>query len=267
MKAHRATLNAKEREVLAREQTLLQNEQRLTALLNQKDQEIASLQQLVSQLQQQQQFSRHDLEVAVKQGVARREEELRALVMQREEEVAVAIAKREEEIMEAVRNREAEVDAACLQREELIKNEVDERIQWVLARENELKSEETRLDELRRELEESAKKVQQQGTTTTARGLLIEFCLFLRIYSSVRNFLVGRKEKIPLEEVKDLIEPSSRKAQVTSIQHQRRRKLEAQPTPSNLFLSYRSDGNTCLAPHADGLYAFCDEGRRSNHNR
>ena len=66
MKAHWATLNAKECEVLAREQTLLQNEQRLTALLNQKDQEIASLQQLVSQLQQQQQFSRHDLEVAVK---------------------------------------------------------------------------------------------------------------------------------------------------------------------------------------------------------
>jgi len=133
VKAHRATLNAKEREVLAREQTLLQNEQRLTALLNQKDQEIVSLQQLVSQLQQQQQFSRYDLEVAVKQGIARREEGLRALVMQREKEVTVAIAEHEEEV-EAVYNREAEVDAACLQREELIKNEVDERIQWVLAR-------------------------------------------------------------------------------------------------------------------------------------
>ena len=42
--------------------------------------------------------------------------------------------------MEAVRTREAEVDAVCVQREELIK-EVDERIQWVLAREGELKVE------------------------------------------------------------------------------------------------------------------------------
>ena len=114
------------------------------------------------------------MEVAVKQAIARREEELRVLVMKREEEVAVAIAKREEEIMEAVRNREAEVDAACVQREELIKKEVDERIQWVLARENELKAQEIRLEEVKRELEESAKKAQQQSATamTTAKGSL-----------------------------------------------------------------------------------------------
>jgi NIMA (never in mitosis gene a)-related kinase 2 len=72
--------------------------------------------------------------VTVGQAVARREEELRVLVMKREEEVA--IAKGEEEIMQAVRNREAEVDAACVKREE-----VDKQIQWVLARENELKVE------------------------------------------------------------------------------------------------------------------------------
>jgi len=128
------------------------------------------LQQLISQLQQQQQLS----EVAVKQAVVRREEELRVLVMKREEEVAAAIAKREEEIMEAVRNREAEVDAACLQREELIKKEVDARIQWVLAKENELKTEEMRLEEVKRELEESAKKVQQQSAAAiaTAKGSL-----------------------------------------------------------------------------------------------
>ena len=74
------------------------------------------------------------MKVDVKQAVARREEELRILVMKWEEEVAVAIAKGEEEIMEAVRNREAEVDAVCVQRDELIKKEVDERIQWVLPR-------------------------------------------------------------------------------------------------------------------------------------
>jgi hypothetical protein len=39
------TLGLEEREILARERTLLQNEQRLTSLLNQKDQDITSLQQ------------------------------------------------------------------------------------------------------------------------------------------------------------------------------------------------------------------------------
>ena len=113
------------------------------------------------------------MEVAVRQADARREEELRILAMKREE-VAVAIAKREEQIMGAVRTREAEVDAACVQHEELIKKEVDERIQWVLARENELKAEEIRLEEVKRELEESAKKVQQQNAaaTTTVKGSL-----------------------------------------------------------------------------------------------
>jgi len=96
--------------------------------------------------------------------------------MKREEEVAIAIAKREQEIMEAVCNREAEVDAdaACVQCEELIKEEVDERIQWVLTRENELKVEEIQLEEVKSELEESAEEVQQQNapTTTMAKGSL-----------------------------------------------------------------------------------------------
>ena len=183
------------------------------------------------------------MEVAVKQAVARREEELRILVVKREEEVAVAIAKREEEIMEAVRNREAEVDAACLQREQLIKKEVDERIQWVLARESELKAEEIRLEVVKRELEESAKKVQQQSsaTTTTAKGLLS--CL-IRVFVLTYEFEiypVGRKEKSPLEEVKNLLEPTTRTTQVTPVQQQRRRKpepqLASQPTPSTYHIA------------------------------
>ena len=64
---------------------------------------------------------------------------------------SVAITKREEDIEEAVRNREGEVDAARLQREQLIKKEVDERIQWVLARESESKVEEIILEEAKGE--------------------------------------------------------------------------------------------------------------------
>ena len=108
------------------------------------------------------------------------------LVMRREEEVAVAIAKREEQIMEAVRNRKAEVDAACLQRKELIRTEVDARIQWVLAKESELKAEEMRLEELKRELEETVK-VQRRSAaaTTTAKGSLS--CL-IRVFDCAHGF-------------------------------------------------------------------------------
>jgi len=211
-----------------REQALLQNEQRVTSLLSQKDEEITYLQQLVSQLQQQQE---HFSEVAVKQGVARREEELRVLVMKREEEVAVAIAEREEEIMEAVRNREAEVDAACLRREELIRTEVDARIQWVLAKESELKVEEMRLEEVKRELEETAKVQQQSAVATkTAKGSFKLSYSGFRLCSWVRHCPVGRKEKRPLEEVKNLFEPMTRMAQVTPVQQHGRRKIEPQAT-------------------------------------
>jgi len=271
VKAHRATVTAKEREILAREQALLQNEQRLTALLNQKDQEITSLQQLVSQLQQQQhQFSRHDMEVAVKQAVARREEELRVLVMKREEEVAIAIAKREEEIMEAVRNREAEVDAACVQREELIKKEVDERIQWVLAKETELKAEEIRLEEVKRELDENAKKVQQQSaaTTTTGKGLL--WCL-----PQVLTLLIGLKyPHRPQGE-----NPSRRGQEPPRTNDQdgtgypcsttTPTKTRSPPRISThpVYVPHRFHGDTHFAPHSVGLYALRDEGRRSYCNR
>jgi len=87
--------------------------------------------------------------------------------------------------VEGVRNREGKVDAARLRREQL----VDERIQiqWVLAKESELKVEEIMLEEVKRELEESAKKVQWQSTATTktAQGLLTYlirvFVFYLRV--------------------------------------------------------------------------------------
>ncbi|KAF8954141.1 kinase-like domain-containing protein [Flammula alnicola] len=205
VKAHRDSLAAKEREIIAREHSLLETQQNLTSLMAQKDHEILSLQHLVAQLQQSHSFSQQDVEMAIKQAVGRREEELRVLVMKREEEVAVAIAKREEEIMEAVRNREAEVDEACAKREALIKKEVDERIEWVLNRETELRIEEARLQEAKEELEENVKKMQQ-------------------------NMTKGRKEKNPLEEVKNLLEPLARMTQATPAQ-QRLRRPDTQPTP------------------------------------
>ena len=61
VKGHRFTLANKEREILAREQALVEKEQHLTSLSNHKDQEIASLHQLVSQLQQSHQVTQQGL--------------------------------------------------------------------------------------------------------------------------------------------------------------------------------------------------------------
>ena len=64
-----------------------------------KDQEIASLQYLVRQLQQSHQPSQQEIEMSIKQAIIRREEELRELIYEREEEVALATAQREQDIM------------------------------------------------------------------------------------------------------------------------------------------------------------------------
>ena len=70
--------------------------------------------------------------------------------------------------MEAVRSREQQLSDAWAGREAEIRKEVeeslksiDERIQWVVKRENDLLSEESRLKELQGELEERMRKVDE----------------------------------------------------------------------------------------------------------
>jgi hypothetical protein len=169
VKGHRSTLADKERDVLSREQALIEKEQHLASLLSHKDQEIVSLRHLVGQLQQSHQSSQQEIEMSNKQAVIRREEELRVLIYKREEEVALAMAHREEELMEAVRNREQQLSDAWTRREaeiwkeveESLKSSFDERIQWVVKRENDLVVEETRLNELQEELEERMRKIDE----------------------------------------------------------------------------------------------------------
>ena len=122
--------------------------------------------------------------MSIKQAIIRREEELRVLIYKREEEVALAMAKREEEIMEAVRNREQQLSDAWAKREAEIRNEVedslksiDERIQWVVKRENDLVAEETRLNELQEELEARMRKIDE----SVMKG---SFCFSSRILLS-----------------------------------------------------------------------------------
>ena len=69
-----------------------------------------------------------------------------------------------------MRNREEQLSDAWVRREAEIRKEVeeslklvDERIQWVMNRENELAAEANRLSELREELEEKMRKI-DEGT-------------------------------------------------------------------------------------------------------
>lgn len=156
VKNHRATVAAREREVLARENTLSEKERQLSAVLAGKDSEISSLQQLV----QCRGYSEEHVQSAIQTAISRREEELRVLVMKREEEVAVAMARREEEIIASVNKREADFCEAWAAREQQIRDEVDEKVQWVLRREVELREEEERLQSIKSSLEDRIKKLE-----------------------------------------------------------------------------------------------------------
>jgi NIMA (never in mitosis gene a)-related kinase len=175
VKDHRAAVLAKEREVVTREEALRDKERRLTGALSEKDAEISRLQAHITHIQHQPQITQRDVELAIKQAISRREEELRVLIQNREKEVSNAIAKREEEIMEAVRTREAEVCRVWHTRETEVKQEVEasikfvkERVEWILRREDELKVEEGKIEEMRRGIEERMRVLEasQKGNCT-----------------------------------------------------------------------------------------------------
>ncbi|KAG6856722.1 hypothetical protein H0H87_001511 [Tephrocybe sp. NHM501043] len=117
------------------------------------------------------------------------------------------MARREEEIMEAVRKREAEVCEAWVTREKEIRKEfednvkvVEERVDWVQAKEEELKVEEARLEAWQAEIDE-------------------------KIANWEDSLAKGRKEKMPLEEIKNIATRHP-----DDVPHQQRRKNDI-PTP------------------------------------
>ena len=179
VKTHKSAVVAKEREIFARETALAEREMKLTALVVEKDAEILRLHNLVSTAQCQ-------LDARIREAIGKREEELRVAVRKREEEVAAAMARREEEILSAVRQREQEIFDAWRTQEEQIKAEAEEmiteRIQWVAAKEADLEAGQIRLDELQKDLKAKLAALSSQEVK-------------------------GRKEKTPLEEVKNLLAP------------------------------------------------------------
>lgn len=169
---------------------LREKEEQFVTLINQKDQEISSLKKIIEEYQQKCFFSAQDVDLAVKQAIIRREDELRVLVMKREEEVAASMNKREEEIMEAVQRRDAEICEAWVKREGEIRKEVEgnykslqERMDWITEKERELKDEEVRLEDMREQLEESTRKVEGNF----AKGMFIRIPAITALNSFLRT--------------------------------------------------------------------------------
>lgn len=187
VKGHKTALLSKERDLTTREAALNERESTLNAVVAKKDEELASLRAVLA-------TAETTLHQRVRAAVARRDEELRAMVLKQEEEVAARMARREEEIMEAVRRREEDVARMWAdwerQTREGMGRAVEERMEWVQQRSDEIDAERERLDAVRKELEMKMKAL-EVGTNSAV--------------SERRT-----RSKNPLEEVKNIMAPLSR---------------------------------------------------------
>ncbi|THH18650.1 hypothetical protein EW146_g2366 [Bondarzewia mesenterica] len=202
VKAHKSALQEKERDVTAREARLATVESNQAALIAQRDAEIATLRTHLNEVQS-------SVAAQIHQAISKREEGLRTAVLRREEEVAESMRRREEEIMEAVRRREAEVEEAWRRREWEIREECEREL------EDRLSEEWEKLENMRGEIEERMKKMEDMQKK------------------------VGKKDKSPLEEVKNILAPLAQltnepqNLEQTPIRPSLRRPLSAFETPVN----------------------------------
>lgn len=147
VKAHKAALIDRERELIARESAFAAHEAAQNAA-------IAALQTRLNEVTA-------SVASLVQEAVARREAELRSAVLEYEKVVESRVQRREEEIMEAVRAHEAELLRAWQSHEATVRAacqaELDER--WRI--------EQGKLQSMREEIEEKARAIeenQQKGT-------------------------------------------------------------------------------------------------------
>ncbi|KZT04268.1 kinase-like protein [Laetiporus sulphureus 93-53] len=210
VKAHKANLINRERDLVAREAAAAERERALTATVAAKDEQIVSLRGLAVSAE-------NMLQVRVREAVAKRDEELRVLVLKQEQEVAARMARREEEIMEAVRRREEDIARMWSDWEtktrEAMTRAIEERMEWVRSQAGELDQERERLDEVRAELEEkmaSLEAAEKKGTasdTSYTAGRFNHADAEPTVGASM-----NAKVKTPLEEVKNILAPLARLA-------------------------------------------------------
>ncbi|KAI0028441.1 kinase-like domain-containing protein [Vararia minispora EC-137] len=213
VKAIKANLQERERNVLVRETALSQREAVHAATMKQHETEIASLQARVTDVQA-------TVSVQIQKAIVAREDELRIAVLRREEEVAAAMQKREEEILAAVHKREQEIEEAWRRREMEIREESERET------EERWREEWERLDAMRREVEDSMQKLEEAQKKSTSPALFPEEDRQLTV--------TGRRDKAPLEEVKNILEPLSH--------------FSKEPTPRRRSSAYVTPQNTAAKP-------------------
>ncbi|KAM5533725.1 hypothetical protein V8D89_012598 [Ganoderma adspersum] len=184
VKSHKTNLLTKERDLASREAALLERETKLAAIVAQKDEELATLRNVLANAES-------TLHQRVRQAVSKRDEELRAMLLKQEQEVTDRMTRREQEIMEAVRRREEEMARMWAEWEQQTREgmgrAVEERMQWVQQRGEELEHERQRLDGVKQELETKMKALEAAAAGERRT-----------------------RSKNPLEEVKNIMAPLSR---------------------------------------------------------
>jgi len=148
VKAHKATLIDRERELIARESAFAAHEAAQNAAISHKDGEILALQTRLNEVT-------GSVASLVQEAVTRREAELRDAVLEYEKVVESRVQQREEEIMEAVRVREAELLQAWQSHEATVRAacqaELEER--WRL--------EQDKLQRMKEDIEEKARAIEE----------------------------------------------------------------------------------------------------------
>jgi hypothetical protein len=190
VKSHKAAVIAKEREVAAREAALAQREAQLTALLSNKDLEISQLRGHLGQVaQSQQQLC----------------EERRLM----------------DEKTESIHRREQELSAWWEGEQQLragMMKQYEDSVKWVQRREKELEAEQEKLDEARKDVEMRLKAVEEKAASEAQGSNYV-----LQTVRLLIALTIERKDKTPLEEVKNLLAPLAQMTEDSRLRSAQRR--------------------------------------------
>ncbi|KAG2145022.1 kinase-like domain-containing protein [Suillus cothurnatus] len=183
VKSHKVAVVTKEREVAAREAALVEREARLASIVSEKDHEIVRLRGLLGQAEALSEQRLRDVRKRMEEVMALREEELEQHVRQRDQELFAWWTTREQEIRAGMMK------------------ELEDKVNWVRGREEELEAEQGKLDEARQDLEVRMKAVEEKAA----------------------NEIKEHKDKTPLEEVKNLLAPLAQMTQDCRLRSAQRR--------------------------------------------
>ncbi|OJA13594.1 hypothetical protein AZE42_02723 [Rhizopogon vesiculosus] len=189
VKSHRAAVIAKEREVAARGAVFVEREAQLISLLSERDHEISRLHGLFGQT-----------EAHSAQRTRELEEQFTKLMHQHEQEFYMRVATREQEI-----------------RAEIMKG-LEDKVNWVQRREEELQAEQGKLDKARKDLEMRLKAVEDRAASEDKGSDYV-----LQTVQLLTALTTERKDKTSLEEVQSLLAPLAQMAEDSRLRSAQRR--------------------------------------------